>query len=1193
MSKKTKKFKDITQFSGPIRLRLSDGNYEDFKNSKLAQDWANKHYPGATWSIIYEEEDPAIEGGELGEVVVVAQAPEKKPDHKQESDDDRPAFRPHERKGVDKWIGANYSPRFNRAYNNLGMNPLKWPERAGLYAGGSNADYWDSETHKNVVEGGNIAAGMVAAPFIAAVAAETAPTWAPWLSQRAIPFIAKHFVAPTAAGMAWDEAQRAITGTTTTEIVSNWLRSKGWNPFIADMVGGLTNPGYWINFSGTGRYTAPLFNKLGLGVERSLMPATAEAALQASMPKSKFQTKVVEPVRAAIDRNLYKIQALTSPWALRYKPITINEGTLPRFKFVTDPTELSSGITNPEPRQVWDYLLFKSQANNERVFGDAMRLQMPRVNTKFYKEPINTGVTNGIDRLLSPFAAGASATDLMFADSENRPGWLRALEYAALGRYGLNYMTNRRLSSIISDVNNYKDSFQKITKKLYNRFQKDPVIKPQGYQQFIHPAYLRTSGPNPTIYVSNNWVQSVSKPGFNYKHATFDDLEKFLAKNAPRDYTLNDFTINDGQLFSPNGSIIAKRGADGKIELLNETELRNLLSKNIDIVDYNTGRRFTGQISVGDDGTVNIPQEYTDILRGNIDYVQNTLFPGSGVKVFGSSAGVTDARFPHATHDVDFYITQNELNKLLERGILSESDNETYTYRLNPREFGEQGNIDLNVIEQTPEGMAKGIRAEELYRQYFPDEYFNALREFKARQNNGEPHISLEINKTPEELLEAINPSSKTIMDSFDIDFTAPGKGKHSLRSWAHLVYSDPQQVSEGLHQYAQSMLGSRVQLFPISVEQLGNKELNLQALEKLGIKLKDFELERIASDPQRMKNVLDAWYMMDNTAMRYIKGTWPGTTGHSAENFVRSATIWDPKYNEGNARGAGLNTTIGGDSQHSGDLKAFISPRTEYKSTNLLDLIDEINNNFGRNPEASRILNSIPNTGPEAVAGLQKVYDERGWNFLQNGSYGKGQYASATRPFDINSDFVGFAPTRTILHPMVPRISIAQEQNQLAVQRWQAPFTKRRTVTLPLDYNFVKPSALSETYLANYDRINSFYNPIRGLTTRNFVPKSADLLGFSIIPATATGINWIISSRKQRQNDWINNAITQPDAIIQGMSEEDRAKFTQEGIDSLKEHYKTVPYLEGADEDRINEHLYYELQGIYDRYKNNAQIDQ
>lgn len=99
------------------------------------------------------------------------------------------------------YIGANYSPRFNRAYNSLGMNPLKWPERAGLLAGGRNAGYWDSPTHKAVKEGGDIAAAFTAAPFLAYGAAEYA---APWLAENVLPYMSAN---------GWLQATQA-TGTT-------------------------------------------------------------------------------------------------------------------------------------------------------------------------------------------------------------------------------------------------------------------------------------------------------------------------------------------------------------------------------------------------------------------------------------------------------------------------------------------------------------------------------------------------------------------------------------------------------------------------------------------------------------------------------------------------------------------------------------------------------------------------------------------------------------------------------------------------------------------------------------------------------------------------------------------------------------------------------------------------------------------
>ena len=195
---------------------------------------------------------------------------------------------PSNNKGVDMWIGANYSPRFDAASAKLGMNPLNWPK----YISDS---YWDSNIHKAIHEGNNLTAGVVATPFTAALAAETAPVWAPWLSQKALPFVVKHFLAPTAAGIAWDEAQRAITGTTTTEQISNYLQKKGWNPTVSEFVGGLFNPGYWINFGGTGQYTRPLFNKIGLGVSSSSVALTPELSAKL-FPRKTFSERVTNAV---------------------------------------------------------------------------------------------------------------------------------------------------------------------------------------------------------------------------------------------------------------------------------------------------------------------------------------------------------------------------------------------------------------------------------------------------------------------------------------------------------------------------------------------------------------------------------------------------------------------------------------------------------------------------------------------------------------------------------------------------------------------------------------------------------------------------------------------------------------------------------------------------------------------------------
>lgn len=1136
-------YKDILNKSGRFVLTLPNGTQKYFDNAEDAQQFFDENYRDkysmVVKSIKDRDEGDIVDGGELTEIEVSGKAPTKSSEPVQIDPIRNKIFE-------GEYYGRKFVPTPNNIQHFL--------------------DLYESDKHIGKEYGGKAWAKVLGTHLLAGGAAYGAAAYGPTI----MPYLAKYIAAPTAAGETIDLTSRALTGTTSTETISNFLQNNfNWNPYAADFVGGLSNPGYWINFGGVGKYTKPLFNKIGLGLPSSAsveLSPTIQANVNAIMPKT--QTNVIGPVTKWIDKNLYRFQVATNPVLLKKKPVTIQTEDLPQFNFIKDSSQAqnSSKITN--------YLLFNSKKNNERVFGDAMRLTMPKINkTSFYKETLLED--NIRKQLASALVAGTSAADLTFSDSNSRPWWVRTLEYAYLGRYGLNKFAVLRAKNALQNYNNYLTNYGNYNSNILRFFNTaDPLrTRPSSYQNFLNTGLTRAYFPPTT---------PVIKSGFNYKNAQFDDLIKLITVNNRRQSNLQGFTADTNRVYSPAGQVIAERAADGKIKLINEPELIKALSKDINIIDYTTGNRYTGKISVGDDGHINIPDEYINILRRNINYVQNILFPGSGIKVFGSSAGVTEAGFPHATHDIDFYITQNQINKLLQRGILEESDRinpGTYTYRLNPSQFGEQGNIDLNVIEQTPEGMATGVRAEELFRQYFPDDYFNVLRDFTAKKANGElPNgASLPINKTPEELLEVMDSSSKTIMDSFDIDFTAPAKSKHALRSWIHLLYSDPQQVSRGIKQYAQSMLGSRVQLFPITIDQLGNKEVNLQALKKLGTDLKDFELERIASDPQRMKNVLDAWYLMDNTAMRYIRGTWPGTTGYSSENFIKSATIWDPINNRGNGHGAGLNTTIGGDSRWTGDLKAFISPNTRYKSTNLLDLIDEINYNFGRHPDSPRILDAIPRRGENAVKLLQDVYDSRGWNFLQDGysytKYGPDRYASATRPFDINKDFIGFAPNRITLNALIPRLQTLKE-NPLSGYI----FTSKRSILPKPDYYYARTSPLSPILSYNSRVKNNFYAK---QYFSELLPEKYNNLAFFSIPALTSLVVGGTSYSDYRKRKWVQNMINSHDEIIQSMSEKDRKQFTQQEINKYRQY--TLPIY---GEEMTDDMLYYHLKSIYDQYK-------
>lgn len=179
----------------------------------------------------------------------------------------------------------------------IGMNPIFGNTRVqnSHNAWAKNPQFMQGWTNAQT-----LASSTLLSPFAIPTAVEAAPAVGNWLMNTGMPWVAKYTAAPTAAGMTWDLTQKALTGTTTTEQISNYLQQKGWNPVISEMVGGISNPGYWINFGGVGKYTRPLFNKIGLGLSNPSAPIelspTIQANINASMPKSKFQTKVVEPV---------------------------------------------------------------------------------------------------------------------------------------------------------------------------------------------------------------------------------------------------------------------------------------------------------------------------------------------------------------------------------------------------------------------------------------------------------------------------------------------------------------------------------------------------------------------------------------------------------------------------------------------------------------------------------------------------------------------------------------------------------------------------------------------------------------------------------------------------------------------------------------------------------------------------------
>jgi hypothetical protein len=135
---------------------------------------------------------------------------------------------------------------------------------------------------------------------------------------------------------------------------------------------------------------------------------------------------------------------------LRFKPTTINSSDFPRFNFVKDASEARSSNS---------YLLFKSNINNEKAFGNAMKLKVPNLNSTYYKEGFTTNGAR-LDQALTPFLGGIAGTDIVLSDSNDRSPWLRGVEYALLGKWGLNKLIQNRFKNISNISDNYMKSFR-------------------------------------------------------------------------------------------------------------------------------------------------------------------------------------------------------------------------------------------------------------------------------------------------------------------------------------------------------------------------------------------------------------------------------------------------------------------------------------------------------------------------------------------------------------------------------------------------------------------------------------------------------------------------------------------------------------------------------------------------------------
>lgn len=529
----------------------------------------------------------------------------------------------------------------------------------------------------------------------------------------------------------------------------------------------------------------------------------------------------------------------------------------------------------------------------------------------------------------------------------------------------------------------------------------------------------------------------VRSSGIDFSKLTEKDVQN-LAKKYPelakRIVRIDDKLYLDGTSNSFYQSVETKRksipiyGTDETVQAVVTTPTGGKTP----LSNFSTRRR-TNEPGIPAQGDVSVNPEYVEAMRRNIEYVTKE-FPGS--VPYGSSVGVAQAGFPHVTDDIDVFIPESRLaeveakygsrNNWYQKVGAHGTDPgpQTYTVQLDNGRYGfNNAAIDLNVLYADPNtGMATGNRAMELFRQLFPDDYQKALLQAERTKQ------PIQINKTPEELAEAVTPS-KTIMDSFEAD-----KPKHKPRSLVYLQDGDPDQVYDALKKYYESFLGSKVKHAPINESQFTDVEANKQLLKQMGFD-KGVNVDKIASDPKRMRNAYQLWWM-DNTT--YSRGA--DLHGDLDANGVQYMTTLGGTG--GRAAGPGLNTVLFGNSGHTSHAYAVNQPHiagvTEGMSPQDLLTLIKRHQGQGINPTPEQIeqiktiaskyrgyINSFDDYSlfnlahnisqyktPEADADVYKIGEILGINGMKGGNYGNSSYFGGMRPFNQPSDLLRFVHT-------------------------------------------------------------------------------------------------------------------------------------------------------------------------------------
>lgn len=254
-----------------------------------------------------------------------------------------------------------------------------------------------------------------------------------------------------------------------------------------------------------------------------------------------------------------------------------------------------------------------------------------------------------------------------------------------------------------------------------------------------------------------------------------------------------------------------------------------------------------------------LPTNYIDELSQKISHLSTI----TGGKIFGSSALARQGYIPHFAADYDFIVTPQQYQKLVKTYPTVKEIKYGKTLKINGQD------VDINVINansKDPNSLAAN-----LWLKHFPDEYW------AARRIATKPLRTFKIKRSTDDLFNQVDPINDTILD-----LLLSGKDKHVSRSRMLFVTAPIDKLKFAISQKGKMLYGSKYKPLP----QLNYTDIddNKKFLEKLGYS--KYQIDAIASDPNRMQLVTEDWYQTRSGGSRGIDTLigWDDKTGPLSE---------------------------------------------------------------------------------------------------------------------------------------------------------------------------------------------------------------------------------------------------------------------------------------------------------------------